>query len=69
MLTTLLMVPGEADAITVSDNMYQIMVRATERRASDYTGPAMSSIIGVTVDVQDKNEARDDLPGCVAASG
>ena len=48
--------PGEAADNIPGNNMYQIIVRATERRASGYMGPAKSSRIGVTVTVQDVNE-------------
>ena len=49
---------GEAviTAATASDNMYQIMVRATEQRAQGDMGPAKTSMIRVTVDVQNVNE-------------
>ena len=48
--------PGEPSS-TAGDNNYKIIVRATEKRASGYTGPALSTSIGVTVAVQDLNEA------------
>ena len=49
--------PGEAEDLTAPNNDYQIIIRATERRASGYTGPAKSTKIGVTVRVANVNES------------
>ena len=45
------------EGVAAGTNTYQIIVRATERRAAGYTGPAKSTSIGVIVAVQDLNEA------------
>ena len=47
--------PGEA-AVRGDDNQYQITVRATERRATDYMGPAKWSSTDVTVSVTNEDE-------------
>ena len=47
--------PGEA-AVGGDDNQYQITVRATERRATDYMGPAKWSSTDVTVMVTNEDE-------------
>ena len=50
--------PDELEIPIAADpnNMYQIMVRATEQRAQGDMGPAKTSMIRVTVDVQNVNE-------------
>ena len=48
--------PGEAEDLTAPNNSYQIIIRATERRAQGYTGPAKSTKIGATVTVANVNE-------------
>ena len=48
--------PGESAEKTVSDNMYQITIRASEMRAAGETGRALSTETHLTVQVTDRNE-------------